>query len=400
MNRSRTQTAITNDFKLRIENSIWGTGATSRSSSQLDWFFKYCHHEMGQAGVMPEMRVEQLDAVLTALGILKSDHNKPKRELCSLLSNPLVVDLSVRLMLATGCRAQATIGGDIFRPRWKDHESLVQYIIRVYPQHDGISESAAGRGGQPISLRKLSADYLRAYADINIRWTEHLTDHLLLKKGPRWKNLYLFKHPAFILKSLQTLADAELEDEADEPDPKMDAAEVCADSISRGCLPPALLLETLHTFEILFPPVGDIRSRRLLAKEVALHELDPALLQTLQFQSSDHESPSDVQRATDIHSLYQRFPYWAARLHELWAEADDPEPTSYIGKYTERKKSPRFMYWCGVLGIMVAIMFGIVSTVLGCLQVWISYCSWVNDSSIRGCGLKKATWNGPDGSGG
>jgi len=148
------------------------------------------------------------------------------------------------------------------------------------------------------------------------------------------------------------------------------------------------LHETLATLEIVFPPVGDARSQCILAREVTRRGLDPALLQSLRFHPSDHDSPSDARKPTDFCGLYQRFPFWAARLHDLWAEADDPAPVSYIGRLTERKKSPRFMYWCGVMAVAVAILFGVVATILAALQVWISYCSWLDDPSVHGCGLK------------
>ena len=135
-----------------------------------------------------------------------------------------------------------------------------------------------------------------------------------------------------------------------------------------GCLAASLLRETLATQEILFPPVEDDRSRLLLLREISKHGLNPTLRESLS-QSSDHENPGDVQQPTDIHSLYKRFPFWAGNLLNLRAEAEDPKPTGYFSKLGDRKKSPRFMYWCGVLALSVAIMFGIVSTMLGALQV-------------------------------
>ena len=133
-----------------------------------------------------------------------------------------------------------------------------------------------------------------------------------------------------------------------------------------------------------------MRSQRLLAREVTKHNLDPILLQSIRFHSSDHENAGDVQKPTDVYSLYEQFPFWGARLQSLWTEAEEPTPTTFIGKLSDRKKSPRFTYWCGVLTLTVALMFGIVATILAALQVWISYCSWMGDTPVRGCGLKNA----------
>lgn len=396
-----------NDFKLKIERSIWGTldAAATETSPDLDSFFRYCQREMRQAASLAEVRVEQLDAILSTFDVLKSGHDKPRRDLSTLLTNQSAMDLSLRLMLMTGCSSEQTIGGDVFRPRWKEHESLPQYLSRVYPVND-VPPGGRGGGSQSLSLHKLSVDYLKSYADINIQWTHHLTDHLLLLKGSDWKTLYVFAHPAFILKSLETISDDDATNQQHED--VADTAELFADSLSRyvmlpnpldflctltntdsrGCLPPPLLRETLSTLEILFPPVGNMRSQRLLAKEVARHNLDPILLQPIRFHASDHQNAGDVQKPTDVYGLYEQFPFWGARLQNLWAEAEEPTPTSFIGKLSDRKKSPRFMYWCGVLTLTVAVMFGIVSTILAALQVWISYCSWMGD--VSGCGLKQS----------
>jgi hypothetical protein len=117
--------------------------------------------------------------------------------------------------------------------------------------------------------------------------------------------------------------------------------------------------------------------------------LDPVLLRTVQFHASTSDDADDVQKLTDVHSLYDQFPFWGARLQILWQEAEEPTPTSFIGRLGDRKKSPRFMWWCGLMALAVAIMFGIVSTVLAAAQVWISYCSWMGDAKVLWCGLKE-----------
>jgi hypothetical protein len=37
-------------------------------------------------------------------------------------------------------------------------------------------------------------------------WTDHLSDHLILLRGERWKRLYIFRHPGFLKVSLELLA--------------------------------------------------------------------------------------------------------------------------------------------------------------------------------------------------
>jgi len=54
---------------------------------------------------------------------------------------------------------------------------------------------------------------------------------------------------------------------------------------------------------------------------------------------------------------------------------------SWYEKWSDRRKSPRFMYWAGVLALVLAFLFGIFATVLGVLRVWISYCGWKGPSA-------------------
>ena len=49
----------------------------------------------------------------------------------------------------------------------------------------------------------------------------------------------------------------------------------------------------------------------------------------------------------------------------LWKEAEDPIPITAMGKWSESKKSPRFMYWAGVVAVSIATFFGSVATALG-----------------------------------
>lgn len=154
--------------------------------------------------------------------------------------------------------------------------------------------------------------------------------------------------------------------------------------LNRGCLRPDLLSETLRTLNLLFPQL-DQKSRFLLQQDVSSKGLDPRLLVPFQPYHGYHETPRDVLLPETVRDLYERFPHWGDRLYLLWKEAEDPTPITAMGKWSDSNKSPRFMYWAGVIAVSIAIFFGIVATVLGALQVWISYCSWTNDPTISGC---------------
>ncbi|KAK9779608.1 hypothetical protein AB5N19_12707 [Seiridium cardinale] len=130
------------------------------------------------------------------------------------------------------------------------------------------------------------------------------------------------------------------------------------EALGLGCLPPGLLIETLLTMNLLFPIIGDSVSRTILEREVRRYNLDPYLLDHFYLDMRDHESPRDALEPRDIRGLYEKYPYWADRLYDLWREADDPTPITRIERWTEARKNPRFTYWCAVVSIMLAIMFG------------------------------------------
>jgi hypothetical protein len=136
---------------------------------------------------------------------------------------------------------------------------------------------------------------------------------------------------------------------------------------------------------LLFPEPGDELSQTILQREVSKYSLDEYFLRPFHSHYGDHEHPQDALDPDDVRSLYRKYPYWADRLYTLWKEADDPTPITLIERWSESRKNPRFTYWCTVVSITVAILFGMVATVLSALQVWITYCGWIDDPTKPLC---------------
>ncbi|KAI0141196.1 hypothetical protein GGR57DRAFT_520596 [Xylariaceae sp. FL1272] len=232
-------------------------------------------------------------------------------------------------------------------------------------------------------MGKLSASYLGLFANVQIRWTDNLSDHLILLRGEGWKSLYLFRHPGFLHFSLDVLSNAD-----------EDTKQTPLEALKLGCLPPGLLKETLMTFDIIFPLIGDNASYHILQREVETNGLDKYLLDRFYHESREHDRLSDALDPRDVRSLYEKHPYWADRLYDLWREADDPTPTTRIERWTEARRNPRFTYWCAVVSIMIAISFGALATALATIQVWISWCSLIDDPTVAQCWYKKSPYAG------
>ncbi len=151
-----------------------------------------------------------------------------------------------------------------------------------------------------------------------------------------------------------------------------------------GCLPPDLLSETLGTYELLFPAVDG--SSQAILREAA--KQDPSFDGGFSVFSQRHEVPRDARNPETMGDLYRKFPRWGERLDVLWKEVENPTAVTRIERWSERRKSPRWNTWWVVLGLVFAGLFGLLASILGALQVWISYCSWRDDPAVAGCSAK------------
>ncbi|KAI1393365.1 uncharacterized protein F4822DRAFT_9613 [Hypoxylon trugodes] len=369
------------DFRLLV-TAMWThysiDSVQGEVGASLPYYFRYANSEVTRVVVQSSIHDTAVPKTISDLTeiiqLLKSKVATPKMDLAydetsRLPPDQALLDLVVRLMFATACVTPGTIGGPIFKPAWKASETITQYIDRVYPLSSDIPHDI-----RPIRMDKLRMSYLEAYANVHIQWTDHLSDHLVLLKGIAQKTLYIYAHPWFLRASLRNLG-------------AIDFSLACstADSTMVGCLPPRLIRETLRTFDVLFPAAGDPHSLSILIREVDGHSLDPYLLRSIQGDLEEHEHPRDALEPEDARALYQKYPYWADRLYDLWREADDPMPVTNLERWSESRRNPRFTYWCAVVSIGVAIVFGLVANILGAMQLWISYCDWKNNSSLPVC---------------
>lgn len=141
------------------------------------------------------------------------------------------------------------------------------------------------------------------------------------------------------------------------------------------------VLETLMTYKLLFP-LRDIAWLRGLIKKGAGRSPNNGNYPTDKRLTSpaSMDVPSSHQYygrpIKNSQELFRRYPHWAVRLQVVFEEADDPTPTSQAGMWAERHKASRHSFWITFVAFAVAIAFGIISTCLGVVQIWISYCAW------------------------
>lgn len=145
------------------------------------------------------------------------------------------------------------------------------------------------------------------------------------------------------------------------------------------------------TYPLLFPP----KDRQWLKSQIKSHrkwsgwgwptlttELDARLAAPF---DNTLAAVNYYQPLTNSEELYKRYPHWASRLQALYEEAEEPTPSSAIGRWAERRRAARHTYWVTVGAFALAILFGIMSTIVGVLQLWVSYCQWQVPNGGFGC---------------
>ena len=89
------------------------------------------------------------------------------------------LELTVQILFMISCRSSVDMitTGHIFRPIWKESESLEAFFKRVLPRHKiKLVEKV-----ETIMARKFRASHMKEYATINIEWTSNLPDHLFCR---------------------------------------------------------------------------------------------------------------------------------------------------------------------------------------------------------------------------
>lgn len=147
------------------------------------------------------------------------------------------------------------------------------------------------------------------------------------------------------------------------------------------------------TLTLIFPPGKD---KGWLKSQVKPHlrwsgwawsktaELDPRLAAPFD-AIIDAEVGAPLTSIKELHELY---PHWARRLQALYEEADEPTPKSALEKLAEGKRANWRTYWIAVIALGLAAVFGLISVVLGTLQLWVAWCQWQVPGGGNACGAR------------
>ncbi|EXK38304.1 hypothetical protein FOMG_08713 [Fusarium oxysporum f. sp. melonis 26406] len=203
--------------KRRIARRLWGLDL--QSSSRVDQLSAYFDHFRDQAG---QLNVS-MDDVFTAADILKNKPDSTRQHLRNTLTSVFSHGQGTRNTTTshgqhnnTGPRPQDITARDIvieetivatvrvmlavninLDPRtvflatpglkWGESQSLTSFIKETFPKHAYNEEPHT-----PFMASRLRARYLEDHADVQLEWTHHLADHLMLNIGSQTKTLRVF----------------------------------------------------------------------------------------------------------------------------------------------------------------------------------------------------------------
>ncbi|KAK8018054.1 hypothetical protein PG991_007244 [Apiospora marii] len=67
---------------------------------------------------------------------------------------------------------------------------------------------------------------------------------------------------------------------------------------------------------------------------------------------------------------------FGSKLMDLYDEVDNPSPRGFVEKWFERKSGARYVMMATFIGVIIAVILGILSLAVGLFQSWVAYEAW------------------------
>ena len=123
----------------------------------------------------------------------------------------------------------------------------------------------------------------------------------------------------------------------------------------------------MKTLALLFPQT-DATSRKWLRKICKLNQLDSGLLKVGSLKADDRQ--------------IERFHYWRDRLVVLKQVFDDAEPRGLSQWWYDRRRGVQwYTFWLAALILILAVVFGVIQSIEGALQVYKAFVPTTNHRS-------------------
>lgn len=73
---------------------------------------------------------------------------------------------------------------------------------------------------------------------------------------------------------------------------------------------------------------------------------------------------------------------FGSKLMDLYEEVDNPGPRGFMEKWFERRNGTRYVMMVTLVGVIIAVIFGILSLAVGLFQPWVAYAAWKHPATI------------------
>ncbi|KAI1131708.1 hypothetical protein F5Y10DRAFT_44077 [Nemania abortiva] len=212
--------------------------------------------------------------------------------------------------------------------RW-DAGTLREFTLR----HFGLGSGAWLRPDKPQIGRIFTALNLRKIGGMRIEWTRNLADHLRLVDDD--KTVSIFDCVAYLRFQHKCV------------------------SSSQQLFPASFVDETLRTLALLLPQ-NDTKTQEWLAAQIEEHALDPLLGECGSLATHERR--------------FENFNYWNNRLVILKQALDEARPQTLSQWWFDRRNGVQwYTFWVAILVFLVTIFFGLVQSIEGALQVYLSW---------------------------
>lgn len=131
---------------------------------------------------------------------------------------------------------------------------------------------------------------------------------------------------------------------------------------SRGRLPPRLVAETLHSIKEILFPFDDPKSARILNGLIEQEGFDADCVKL------GLVVPGGIQKLEYL--------YWGPRLAAIYEYMRDRPPLTNFEEWIKWQTTESNAFVVALAALLISIFVGILSLVLGAVQVWIAWKAW------------------------
>lgn len=132
----------------------------------------------------------------------------------------------------------------------------------------------------------------------------------------------------------------------------------------RPVLPRQLAWETLDSLQNILFRISDEGSRALLRSLVSKDSFDPDCL-SLIYRPYLRDNEREI-----------KYHYWGSRLMDLYDELENPRPRKPIYVWLEQRSKARHMMLATLIGVIIAVIIGLLGLFVSLFQAWVSYQAW------------------------